>query len=505
MKSLDVPGYDVWGLLGEGGMSEVWLGKHRGLAVPVIIKTIRPSVVHAEPDAGSARVRSEARLMARVHDPRIVRAMDAGQVEATGIPYLVQEYVDGLDLAELDRRRRASLGVGLPLWLVCHVMREVGLGLRAAHQAGVIHRDLKPSNVFAAPETGIRLGDFGIAVATSDASARDTAGTLKFMAPEQFRGEPVGRFTDVWGAGATACDLRYGHAPFDNVGEILDGARPPRMPPPRSPAEAYFQQVVRAMLEKDKDKRPEDITAPLHHFAMLGRALDPPEPTVTRLDAHTLLIGQLRVHFKVGDISTCTADAIVSSANFELKMRSGVGDALRRRGGTSIEEEAMRAGEQPLGSCIATKPGALGARYVFHAVSAWNEVSCVGRAFARALLLADEHGCHSISVPALGTGAARVGIELCANAMIATLRWHAMLGGMRCREVTVWLDSDAKKRAFQHVAEETFGLGEVGLLRSVDLGLPVDPSAVRPSPDGATFLDPRAAAAALPTAVGTRT
>ena len=156
--------------------------------------------------------------MARVASPRIVRAMDAGQVAKTGTPYLVQEYVDGLDLAELDRRRRASLGVGLPLWLVCHVMREVGLGLRAAHQAGVIHRDLKPSNVFGAPETGIRLGDFGIAVAASDAAARDSSGTLKFMAPEQFRGEECR--ADVGGIcqrAAERCDERIAAA-FEDAG-----------------------------------------------------------------------------------------------------------------------------------------------------------------------------------------------------------------------------------------------------------------------------------------------
>jgi eukaryotic-like serine/threonine-protein kinase len=491
MKSLEVPGYDVWGMLGEGGMSEVWLGKHQGLAVPVVIKTLRPSLLESEGEAAAARVRSEARLMARVASPRIVRAMDAGQVPRTGTPYLVQEYVDGLDLAELDRRRRATLGVGLPLWLVCHVMREIALGLRAAHQAGVIHRDLKPSNVFGAPETGIRLGDFGIAVAASDGAARDAAGTLKFMAPEQFRGEPVGRFTDVWGAGATACDLRYGHAPFESVGEILDPEKGPRLPAPASPAEAYFQQLVRAMLEKDLRARPEDLSAPLHHFAMLGRALEPPQPIATRLDATTLLVGPVRIHFRVGDIALAQGDAIVSSANFEMKMRSGVGHALRVRGGDGIEAEAMKAGEQPLGTCVRTGPGALGVKHVFHAVSAWNEVSCVGRAFARALLLADEHGCHTVSVPALGTGAARVGLEMCANAMMTTLRWHAMLGGMRCKEITVWLDCEQKRRAFQDVAEEVFSLAEVGLLRGLDLGLPVDPGASAPSPEGATFLDPR--------------
>jgi O-acetyl-ADP-ribose deacetylase (regulator of RNase III) len=490
MRSLAVPHYEIWGLLGEGGMSEVWLGKHIALAAPVIVKTLRRALSIDGTQAAAARILSEARLMARVQSPQIVHAIDAGQIPDSGTPYLVQEYVDGLDLAELDRRRRAALGVGLPLWLVCHVMREIASGLRAAHHAGVVHRDLKPSNVFGAPESGIRLGDFGIAVARSDAPPTDSAGTLAFMAPEQFEAGAIGRFTDVWGAGATACDLRYGHPPFDSVGAIVDRKRGPNLPPPLSPPEAYFQQVVRCMLEKDVDRRPRDLSAPLYHFAMLTRALEPPAPQATRVESTRLRIGALDLSFIVGDIAGAKADAIVSSANYKLEMRTGVGDALRRRGGDEIEAEAQKDGELPLGSCLRTKPGKLETHHVFHAVSAWNEVSCVGRAFARALLLAEEHGCMSLAAPALGTGAARVGLEMCAHAMMTTLRWHMMLGGTRLRDVTIWLDSDVKRRAFQDVAEEVFGFGDAAGLDTVDLGLPVDVD-VLPSPEAATFLDPR--------------
>jgi serine/threonine-protein kinase len=75
-------------------MSEVWLAKHEGLAVPVIVKTLRPSLLETQgAELAAARVRSEARLMARVSSPRIVRAIDAGVVPASGIPFLVQEYV----------------------------------------------------------------------------------------------------------------------------------------------------------------------------------------------------------------------------------------------------------------------------------------------------------------------------------------------------------------------------------------------------------------------------
>lgn len=496
MRELSVPGYDVWGLLGEGGMSEVWLAKHHVLAAPVVIKTLRRALRLTDTAGATGRILQEARLMARVSSPRIVRALDAGEIidgigedgEPMRTPFLVQEYVDGLDFAELDRRRRAALGVGLPLWLVCHVMRELCTGLRAAHQAGVVHRDLKPSNVFGEAQSGIRLGDFGIAVARSDGAPPESAGTLPFMPPEMLQRGEVGRFTDVWGAAATACDLRYGHAPFKSVGDILDPAVPPDLPQPTSPAEAYFQDVVRRMLAKDLAHRPADVLAPLSHFGMLTRAIEPPEPAVSRLGAHAIQYGPLKLTVAVGDLAQAKADAIVASANFELRMRTGSSEALRQRGGDEIEEDAMASGEQALGSCIRTRPGRLDAKHVFHAVSAWNEVSCVGRSFARALLQAEEHGCNTLAAPALGTGAARVGLEMCANAMMTTLRWHVMLGGTRIRELTIWVDTEAKRRVFKDIAEEVLGLHEVRHFGPSDVGLPVATGDV--SVDGATFLDP---------------
>ncbi len=156
--------YEVWGRLGEGGMSQVWLAKHGLLNVPVVMKTLRTSI---EDHEGFDRILNEARLMARIASPRVVRAIDAGVHEGSG--YIVQEYVDGIDLNELDHRRRTSLGVGLPLWFVCYVMQETCFALHASHQTGVIHRDVKPSNIFGSPETGIRLGDFGIALSGQQA------------------------------------------------------------------------------------------------------------------------------------------------------------------------------------------------------------------------------------------------------------------------------------------------------------------------------------------------
>src|SRR5689334_12455239 len=131
--------YEVWGKIGGGGMSDVWLARHKLLSVPVILKTMKSGI------AGDCydRMLNEARLMARVHSDRVVRAIDVGihKTASEDTPYLVQEYVDGIDLAEMDRRRRRALGRGLPLWFVAYSIARIAEGLHAAHLAGVVHRD----------------------------------------------------------------------------------------------------------------------------------------------------------------------------------------------------------------------------------------------------------------------------------------------------------------------------------------------------------------------------
>jgi O-acetyl-ADP-ribose deacetylase (regulator of RNase III) len=477
--------YEVWGRLGEGGMSEVWLAKHVLLSVPVIIKTLRALATRSTTSGLDLMLR-EARHMARIASPRVVRATDAGVHE--GIPYLVEEYVDGIDLAELDRRRRKAIGLGLPLWFVAYAMSETCHALHAAHQAGVIHRDVKPSNLFGHPEVGVRLGDFGLAVTHTDAGAREISGTLKFMAPEQLRCDSVDRYTDVYGAGATACDLRYGETPFKSVDAILDRSLRPRFPVPATPAEAYFQHLVGWMMDKDTFRRPQDALEPARHFSALARALRPHSlhAGVTCVGPTEFVVGGCGVALAVGDIATARVDAIVSSSNYEMKMRSGVALALRTAGGDAIEAEAMKDGEQPLGTCIVTGAGRLHARHVLHAVSAWNEASCVGRAVHRALLLADELGAHVLALPALGTGAARVSLETCAHSMTNAIRWHLALGGSSLSRVTIYLEDEAKLRIFRAVVDEALR-GEGEALGGGDLGLPDVGGEVRA--DAATMLD----------------
>jgi len=426
--------FEVWGPFSEGGMSRVWLARHRELSAPVILKTLLDS---ADPDASFTRLRDEARLMARIPNPRVVRPVDVGWTQAGGsapVPYLAQEYVDGLDLAELDRRRRVALGRGLPLWYVCHAISEIASALHSAHQTGVLHRDVKPSNIFESPQTGIRLGDFGIARARRYATGA-TGGTLRFVSPEALRGETPTRQGDVYSLGATAYDLFYGAPPFTELAEIL-AATPVRFPPARSPQEAFFQHVLARMLERSPERRFASVATPLRQLGALARDVRPPPPPVVWLREGAFQVGPVRIQCVLGDIADASADGIVNSATDEMTMRTGVSGALRRKGGQEIETEVLRGGRRALGECVATRGGALACRHVLHAVSAWKEASCIARASQRALLLAEELGLRTLAIPALGTGRAQVSPEASAYAIGAALHEHLFLGGSKLREVT---------------------------------------------------------------------
>ncbi len=460
-RAMDLTGatcgrYQVWGPIGEGGMSRVWLARHKHLAVPVILKTLRDFGPHdhasshghehehehehtphddeseAAVAAGGSflRLRNEARMMARIPSARVVRAVDVGVHE--GCPYLVQEYIDGLDLAELDALRRRALRRGLPLWYVCHVTSHVADALHAAHLTGVLHRDVKPSNLLYSPQVGLRLGDFGIAV-TRELRDGVGSGTLRFIAPESLRGAPPTRRADIYSLGATAYDLLYGTPPFTELADLL-GDKPVRFPDARSAEEAYFQHVLAKMLRRNPDERSHSAHASERLLGSLAGALRPKLPAIS-LGRGQWLIDRVRVTCTLGDIAEAEADGIVNSAHDEMKMRTGVGDALRRRGGDVIEEEVLKRGRRALGDCVATGPGALRCKAVLHAVGGWREVSCIARTAQRTLLLAEELGLETLALPALGTGMARVAPEASAYAVASALRLHLMLGGSRLREL----------------------------------------------------------------------
>jgi serine/threonine-protein kinase len=317
----------------------------------------------------------------------------------------------------------------------------------------------------------VQLGDFGVAVAKSTMSdvSPELAGTLEFMAPETLRAGVFDRRTDLYGLGATAFQLRYGRPPYASTRDTLDPEVGPAFPQPDSPEEAYFQQAIAHLLEQDAARRWADAERVVGVFRKLAELVRRPLHAVREADA--LHVGPVHITTRVGDIAKASADGIVSSANSRMAMEVGVAGALRAAGGASIEADARAAGEQALGICRSTTGGSLSCMRVLHAVSAWNEVSCVSRATQRALLMAEAEGLRTLAIPAVGTGVARVSIEASATSLATALELHLRLGASRLRHVDFVLFDEAKKRTFDEVLESVFlgrssGTADVGLTDS---------------------------------------
>jgi serine/threonine-protein kinase len=427
-------GLMVHSRLGEGGMGAAFLASHPVLHMPLVIKTFKVAV--------SEQVFREAHLAARVHSPHVVSVLDAG-VEA-GIPFVVQRYVDGIDLEELlDAQRR--IGRRLPVASVCRLLVDAAKGLQAIHQAGVVHRDVKPANVFLCGNGSAAMGDFGIAV---ESRARDDGhrilGTPHFMAPEQWNLSPIDRRTDLYALGATAHMLATNETAFQGESAVQLGiahvSAPYTPPTPRDPQEAFLFAVIERLLRKRAEERYPSAEAVARDLGMLVSPL----PRVRPRDELRARMGELHVELLTGDLARHAADVIVNAANVHMVMDVGVAHALRTLGGDAIEAEAMARAPVAMGDVVWTRAGSLQAQWVAHAVAALEGAMCVQRATLRVLLEAEARRCESVAFPALGTGVGGVPMALGAKLLLEAVQTFASLEPDHVREVRVLLyDAEA--------------------------------------------------------------
>ena len=208
--------YRMVGLLGRGGMGEVYRADDLKLGQPVALKFL-PRAVEKDPDR-LQRFLDEVRLSLKVTHPNICRVFDIGEVPASADDrdvqrhFIAMEYVDGEDLASLLRR------IGrLPEDKAIEIARQLCAGLAAAHDEGVLHRDLKPANVMIDGRGRAKITDFGLAGATAGISGREAqAGTPQYMAPEQFDGRELSPQTDIYSLGLVLYELFTGKRAFDS-------------------------------------------------------------------------------------------------------------------------------------------------------------------------------------------------------------------------------------------------------------------------------------------------
>src|SRR5436190_9457013 len=209
--------YELRCSLGGGGMGVVYRGVDRVLERAVAVKLL-PHARLAD-EAAIVRFEREARAAASLCHPNIVSVFDAGS--DAGIRFIVMEYVRGISLAEL-LRRRGYLAVGAAR----HTAAEIARALAAAHAAGIVHRDVKPGNVMIDEAGTIKLLDFGIAQAHMGASRAQTGsvlGSADYMAPEVVRGEAAQERSDVYSLGCVLYECLTGRTPFagESVEDVL--------------------------------------------------------------------------------------------------------------------------------------------------------------------------------------------------------------------------------------------------------------------------------------------
>ncbi|GAA3217837.1 hypothetical protein GCM10017691_00130 [Pseudonocardia petroleophila] len=270
--------YRLEGLLGAGGMADVFRAEDLRLHRPVAVKVFRPGT---DPD-GERRFAEEARTLAGLRHPGLVAVHDYA-VEH-GRAYLVMELVDGPTLAqELTREpydAESAARVGLELAQV----------LAYVHGEGVVHRDVKPSNVLVDHDGRMRLADFGIArlVGNSGMTSADLdVGTVAYLAPEQVRGEPVGPPADVYALGLLLLEAIRGRRVYDGDDWAAAEQRLDRRPPIPADLPEPLRGTLRAMTDPDLRRRPDARQV----AARLSAPAVEPEPEPERRGSRGLLIG----------------------------------------------------------------------------------------------------------------------------------------------------------------------------------------------------------------------
>jgi Tol biopolymer transport system component len=261
--------YQILSLLGAGGMGEVYEARDSKLGRNVAMKVL-PAVFANDPERLS-RFEREARMLASLNHPNI--ATIHGLEQSDGVQCLVMELVPGETLAECINAGALGIEEALQIGV------QIAEALESAHEKGVIHRDLKPANVKVTPEGRVKVLDFGLAKAFASESGLDLShvptltamrtqegrilGTPAYMSPEQVRGKPVDRRTDIWAFGCVLYELLTARQAFrgdtlsDSIAGVLEREPDWQVLPPGTPEK--IRELLRRCLRKDPQHRLRDI------------------------------------------------------------------------------------------------------------------------------------------------------------------------------------------------------------------------------------------------------
>jgi len=251
-----VPGYEVQGELGRGGVGVVYRAQHLRLNRSVALKMLLAGP-YAQPEE-RARFLREAEAVAALRHPHIVQVYDAGEMD--GRPYFTMELVEGGSLAQ------KIAGMPQPARPAAELLAVVAEAVHAAHQNGIVHRDLKPANVLLTADGTPKISDFGLARQLEGGAELTLSGTPmgtpSYMAPEQARGDrkAIGPATDVYALGAILYELLTGRPPFRAASAtatlqqvVADEPVPPARLNPQVPRD--LQTICLKCLHKEPSRR----------------------------------------------------------------------------------------------------------------------------------------------------------------------------------------------------------------------------------------------------------
>jgi len=245
--------YRIIGLLGRGGMGEVYRADDLKLGQPVALKFL-PRALASDP-VRRERFFAEVRITRQLAHPNICRVYDIAEFE--GQYFLSMEYIDGEDLASLIQR----IGY-LSNEKALDIARQLTAGIAAAHDRGVLHRDLKPANIMIDGHGRVRITDFGLAIAAGDETqAAEMFGTPAYMAPEQFAGKSSSVRSDIYALGLVFYEIYSGRKAFTaptiaELREQKEGQTPKAPSEIRQGIDPIVERVIMRCLERDPGARP---------------------------------------------------------------------------------------------------------------------------------------------------------------------------------------------------------------------------------------------------------